>query len=87
MRLGYYQLKVRQEDISKKTFKTRHGQYEFIVMPFVLTNAHVFFMTLMNMVFMEELDRFVVVFIDLHPNLLSKRERAWSVPKSCFGKT
>ena len=64
LRLGYYQLKIRLSDIPKTVFVTRYGQYEFIVMPFGLTNAPTYFMNLINKVFMEELDKFVVVFID-----------------------
>ena len=62
--LGYYQLKIRLSDIPKTTFVTCYGQYEFTVMPFGLTNALAYFMNMMNKVFMEELDKFVVVFID-----------------------
>jgi hypothetical protein len=64
MRLGYYQLRIRSEDVPKTTFVTRYGQHEFIVMPFGLTNAPGYFMNLMNKMFMKELDKFVVVFID-----------------------
>jgi hypothetical protein len=45
-------------------FVTRYGQYEFTIMPFRLTNAPVYFMKLMNKVFMEELDKFVIVYLD-----------------------
>jgi hypothetical protein len=64
IRSDYHQLKVRTEDIPKTTFTTRYGLYEFLVMSFRLTNAPAYFMNLMNKVFMEYLDQFVVVFIN-----------------------
>ena len=57
-------MKIRTEDIPKTAFVTRYGQYEFIVVSFGLTNAPAYFMNMMNKVFMEELDKFVVVFKD-----------------------
>ena len=50
LRSGYYQLKIRSSDVPKTAFVTRYGQYEFSVMSFGLTNAHVYFMNLMNKV-------------------------------------
>jgi hypothetical protein len=64
LRSGYHQMKIREQDIPKTAFTARYGLYKFVVVSFGLTNAPAYFMNLMNKVFMEELDRFVVVFID-----------------------
>jgi hypothetical protein len=61
---GYHQVKICAEDIPKMTFTIRYGLYEYLVMSFGLTNAPAQFMYLMNPVFMSELDKFVVAFID-----------------------
>jgi hypothetical protein len=64
LRSGYYQLRIRESDIPKITFHTRYGLYEYIMLSFRLMNAPAYFMYLMNKVFMQYLDKFVVVFID-----------------------
>jgi hypothetical protein len=64
LRSGYHQLRIQPSDIPKTTFITKYGLYEFTVLSFGLTNAPTFFMNLMNSVFMDYLDKFVVIFID-----------------------
>jgi hypothetical protein len=64
LRSGNHQLRIRPSDIPKITFITKYGLYEFTVMSFGLTNAPAYFMYLLNSVFMDYLDKFVVVFID-----------------------
>jgi hypothetical protein len=64
LRSGYHQLKIREPDMPKTTFHTRYGLYEYIVMSFGLTNVPAYFLYIMNKVFVEYLEKFVVVFID-----------------------
>jgi hypothetical protein len=64
LRSGYHQLKIWKLDIPKTAFRTWYGLYDYTVMSFGLTNTPAYFMYLMNKVFLEYLDKFVMVFID-----------------------
>jgi hypothetical protein len=64
LRSGYHQIKIRDEDIPRTAFSMTYSLYEYLVMSFGLTNALAHFMYLMNSVFMPDLDKFVMVFID-----------------------
>jgi hypothetical protein len=64
LRSSYHQIEIHAEDIPKTASTMRYGLYEYFVMFFGLTNAPTHFMYLMNSVFMQELDKFIVVFID-----------------------
>ena len=64
LRSGYHQILVKAKDVQKTAFRSRYCHYEFLVMPFGVTNAPAIFMDYMNRIFRPFLDKFVVVFID-----------------------
>jgi hypothetical protein len=64
LRFGYHQVRIKDEDIRKTTFRTRYGHYKFVVIPFGLTNMLAKFMYLMNSIFSQYLDKFLLLFID-----------------------
>jgi hypothetical protein len=64
LRLDYHRVRIKEEDINKTTFGTRYGHYEFTVVPFGLSSAPTVFMCMMKGVFMEYLDKFLILFLD-----------------------
>ena len=64
MRRGYHQIRIKKSDIAKTGFKSRLGHYEYVVMPFGFTNAPTTIMILMNSLFRDYFDKFVLVFMD-----------------------
>ena len=64
LRSGYYQMKIKPEDVPNTVFRSRYGHYEYLVMSFRLTNAPTAFIDFMNQIFRPYLDKFVIVFID-----------------------
>ncbi|GKB42053.1 ty3-gypsy retrotransposon protein [Tanacetum coccineum] len=64
LRAGYHQLRIHEEDVAKTAFRTHHGHYEFLVMPFGLSNAPSTFQATMNHIFRSVLRKFVLVFFD-----------------------
>lgn len=61
---GYYQIAMDSNDVEKTAFRTRYGHYQFKVMPFGLTNAPATFMSLMNQVFYDYVDDFIIIYLD-----------------------
>ncbi len=64
LKSSYYQIRVEKADVEKMTKKTRYNFYEFLVMPFGMCNTPSTFTTLMNSIFHEKLDQFVIIYID-----------------------
>ena len=64
LRSMYHQIRIKEEDICKNTFRNRYSDYEFVVVPFGLINSRATFMSLMNDIFQPYLDKFVLIFID-----------------------
>ena len=64
LKSGYHQIRINEEDVEKSAFRTRYGSFEFLVLPFGMTNAPPTFMRLMNSVFHQYLDEFVILYLD-----------------------
>ena len=64
LRSVYHQMRISEEDIPKTAFSTRYGRYEYMVIPFGITNAPAAFMSIMNDVFRDYIDSFAIVYLD-----------------------
>jgi hypothetical protein len=78
LKSGYYQIQIANEDVEKTACSTRYGSYEFLVMHFGFCNTPLTFNTLMNTIFREEMENFVIIYIDdilVYSNMAEKHAR------------
>jgi hypothetical protein len=78
--LGYYQICMEEANVEKMTMKTRYDFYEFLIMPFGMCNTPSTFTTLMNSIFHEKLDKFIIIYIDdilVYSKFTNEHVRHW----------
>lgn len=63
-KLRYYSICIANEDVEKMTMRIKYGSYKFLVMPFGLCNVLLTFITFINLIFHENLDEFMIIYID-----------------------
>ena len=72
---GDHQVRVKDENVHRTTFRARYGSYELVVVPFGFTNAPATFMCLRNNVFSRYLGKYVLVFLDDIPTYSKDEEK------------
>jgi hypothetical protein len=83
LRLGYHQARIKEEYISKTTFRARYGNYEFIVVPFGIENAPTLLMCLMNGIFNNFMDKSIIIFLDDILKFIPKLMNNMKTSKNC----
>jgi hypothetical protein len=82
LKLGYYQIRITDENVEKMVMRTRYCSYEFLVTPFRLCNILSMFTTLMNSNFHEKLDEFMIIYIDdilVYSKIVEEHAEHWNM--------